>query len=251
VGLGSQRAAIQDPSLANTYRVRDVAPDILLMANLGAIQLNYGYGPDECRRAVEMVEADALILHLNPLQEALQPEGNTHFAGLLSKIESVCRALEVPVVVKEVGWGISEQVARQLADAGAAVIDVAGAGGSSWSQVEMYRATNEQQRQVAAAFADWGISTVESLQMARQGAPELPIIASGGIRDGIQIAKAIALGAAACGVAGPFLSAANESTTAVAELIAVLVSQLRIAMFAAGIADIQSLQYAPIVLSTP
>ena len=251
MGLGSQRAAIKDPSLANTYRVRSVAPDILLMANLGAIQLNYGYGPDECRRAVEMVEADALILHLNPLQEALQPEGNTHFAGLVSKIESVCQALEIPVIVKEVGWGISEQVARQLADAGVAVIDVAGAGGSSWSQVEMHRATTERQRQVAAAFADWGIPTAESLQMARRGAPELPIIASVGIRDGIQIAKAIALGAAACGIAGPFLSAANESTAAVNELIAVIVTQLRTAMFAAGAADVPTLQRTPITLPTP
>lgn len=245
MGLGSQRAALEDPALVDTYRVRHVAPDILLLANLGAVQLNYGYGPDECRRAVEMVEADALILHLNPLQEALQPEGETRFAGLLSKIEAVCRALEVPVVVKEVGWGISERVARQLADAGVAAIDVAGAGGSSWSQVEMHRATTERQRQVAAAFADWGIPTAESLLMARRGVPGLPIIVSGGIRDGIQMAKAIALGAAACGVAGPFLRAASTSTAAVAELIVTLTTQLRVAMFAAGAADIPALRSIP------
>ena len=243
MGLGSQRAAIEDPALADTFRVRHVAPDVLLLANLGAVQLNYGYGPDECRRAVEMVGADALILHLNPLHEALQPEGDTRFAGLLSKIEAVCRALETPVVVKEVGWGISEEVARQLADAGVAAIDVAGAGGTSWSQVEMHRARTERQRQVAAAFADWGIPTADSLLMARRGAPALPIIASGGIRDGIQIAKAIALGAAACGVAGPFLHAANRSTAAVMGLTAVLVTQLRVAMFAAGAADVQALQH--------
>ncbi|MBL7066206.1 MAG: type 2 isopentenyl-diphosphate Delta-isomerase [Anaerolineae bacterium] len=249
MGLGSQRAAIEDPSLADTYRVRRIAPDVLLLANLGAVQLNYGYGPDECRRAVEMVEADALILHLNPLQEALQPRGETDFAGLLSKIEVVCRALEVPVVIKEVGWGISEQVARQLADAGVAAIDVAGAGGVSWSQVEMHRATTERERLVAAAFANWGIPTAESLLMARRGAPDMPVIASGGTRDGIQIAKAIALGAAACGVAGPFLRAASESTAAVAELIAVLMTQLRIAMFAAAAADIQALRRTPIMLT--
>jgi len=243
MGLGSQRAAIEDPALADTFRVRHVAPDVLLLANLGAVQLNYGYGPDECRRAVEMVGADALILHLNPLHEALQPEGDTRFAGLLSKIEAVCRALETPVVVKEVGWGISEEVARQLADAGVAAIDVAGAGGTSWSQVEMHRARTERQRQVAAAFADWGIPTADSLLMARRGAPALPIIASGGIRDGIQIAKAIALGAAACGVAGPFLHAANRSTASVIGLTAVLVTQLRVAMFAAGAADVQALQH--------
>ena len=193
-----------------------------------------------------MVEADGLILHLNPLQEALQPGGETGFAGLLSKIEAVCRVLEAPVVVKEVGWGISEQVARQLADAGVAAIDVAGAGGVSWSQVEMHRATTERERQVAAVFADWGIPTAESLLMARRGAPGLPVIASGGIRDGIQMAKAIALGAAACGVAGPFLRAATESTAAVAELVATLVTQLRVAMFAAGAADIQALERTPV-----
>ncbi len=251
MGLGSQRAAIEDPALADTYCVRHIAPSILLLANLGAVQLNRGYGPDECRRAVEMVGADALILHLNPLQEALQPEGETDFAGLLSRIELVCRALEVPVVVKEVGWGISEQVARQLADAGVTAIDVAGAGGVSWSQVEMHRATTERQRQVAAAFADWGIPTAESLQMACRGAPGLPIIASGGLRDGIQIAKAIALGAAACGIAGPFLRAASRSTAAVAELIAVLMTQLRVAMFAVGAADIPALQRAPIIPPAP
>ena len=251
MGLGSQRAAIEDPALADTYRVRHIAPDILLLANLGAVQLNYGYGPAECRRAVEMVEADALILHLNPLQEALQPEGETDFAGLLSRIESVCQVLEVPVVVKEVGWGISEQVARQLADAGVTAIDVAGAGGVSWSQVELHRATTERQRHVAAVFADWGIPTAESLLLARRGASGLPIIASGGIRDGIQIAKAIALGAAACGIAGPFLRAASQSTTAVAELIAVLVTQLRVAMFAAGAADIPALRRAPIIPTGP
>jgi isopentenyl-diphosphate delta-isomerase len=251
MGVGSQRAAIEDPSLADTYRVRDVAPDILLMANLGAVQLNCGYGPDECRRAVEMIEADALILHLNPLQEALQPEGEARFAGLLSKIEVVCETLEVPVIAKEVGSGISEHVARWLASAGVAAIDVAGAGGSSWSQVEMHRATTERERQVAAAFADWGIPTVESLLMACRGAPELPIIASGGIRDGIQMAKAIALGAVVCGVAGAFLHAATKSTDAVAELISVLVTQLRVAMFAAGVPDISALRRAPIVSAGP
>jgi isopentenyl-diphosphate delta-isomerase len=251
MGLGSQRAAIEEPTLADTYRVRETAPDILLMANLGAVQLNRGYGPDECRRAVDMLEADALILHLNPLQEALQPEGETNFAGLLAKIGMVCRALEVPVVVKEVGWGLSEQVARQLAGAGVAALDVAGAGGSSWSQVEMHRATNEHQRRVAAAFADWGIPTTESLLMARQGAPDLPVIASGGIRDGIQVAKAIALGATACGIAGPFLHAADASTAAVADLIAAIVTQLRVAMFAAGAADVWALQRVPIVPVEP
>jgi len=242
MGVGSQRAAIEDPTLADTYRVRHVAPDILLMANLGAIQLNYGYDVDTCRRAIEMIEADGLILHLNSLQEALQPEGQTQFGGLLHKIEEVCANLGAPVIVKEVGWGISEPVARQLADAGVAAIDVAGAGGISWSQVEMHRAATERQRQVAAAFADWGIPTAESLLAARQGAPGLPIVASGGVRDGIQIAMAIALGATACGIAGDFLRAASESTDAVLDLVTVLVTQMRVAMFSAGIPDIAALR---------
>lgn len=247
MGVGSQRAAIENPELAPTYRVRDVAPDVLLLANLGAVQLNHGYGVDECRRAIEMIAADGLILHLNPLQEALQPQGNTRFAGLLPKIEKICRTLEVPVIVKEVGWGISEQIARQLAEAGVAVIDVAGAGGISWSRVEMHRARTKREQDVAAAFADWGLPTVDSLQMARHGAPDLPLIASGGIRSGIEIAKALALGASACGIAGPFLSAATKSTQAVTDLIAVLASQLRVAMFAANAADIAALGQVPLL----
>jgi isopentenyl-diphosphate delta-isomerase len=246
MGVGSQRAAIADPALAETYRVRDVAPDVLLLANLGAIQLNYGYGVDECRRAVEMIEADALILHLNPLQEALQPEGNTRFAGLLDRIERVCRQLEVPVVVKEVGWGIAADVARRLRDAGVVAIDVAGAGGVSWSQVEMHRATTAQQREVAATFAGWGIPTAESLLAIRRGVPDRPLIASGGIRDGIEVAKALALGATACAIAGPFLRAADRSTEAVTEQIALLRAQLRVTMFCAGAADLPTLRQTPL-----
>jgi isopentenyl-diphosphate delta-isomerase len=247
MGLGSQRAAIEDASLADTYRVRNVAPAILLLANLGAVQLNYGYGLDACRRAVDMVEADALVLHVNPLQEALQPEGDTRFSELLPKIEAICGALDVPVMVKEVGWGISEQVARELANAGVAAIDVAGAGGSSWSQVEMHRAVTDRQRGVAAAFVDWGIPTAESLRMARRAAPEVPTVASGGIRNGIEMAKAIALGAVACGIAGPFLQAASDSTAAVIDLILVLQDQLRTAMFATGARDIAALQETTIL----
>lgn len=249
MGLGSLRAALEDPALAETYRVRDIAPDILLLANLGAVQLNYGYTVDHCQRAVEMVEADGLILHLNPLQEALQPEGQTDFSGLLRKIEAVCRTLEVPVIVKEVGWGLSADVARRLADAGVAALDVAGAGGTSWSQVEMYRAQNGHQRAVAAAFRDWGIPTAEAVREVRRAVPHLPIIASGGIRDGIQVAKAIALGASVCGIARPFLVAAAESEQAVAEVAAVLISQLRVAMFAVGAADLSALARAVLVES--
>jgi isopentenyl-diphosphate delta-isomerase len=249
MGLGSQRAAIENPALAPTYQVRDLAPDILLFANLGAVQLNYGYGVDHCRRAVEMVEADALILHLNALQEAVQPGGDGNWKGLLRRIEAVCRALPVPVVVKEVGWGLSERVARQLAEAGVAALDVAGAGGTSWSEVEARRAPTELHRRVASAFADWGLPTAETLLMARRGAPNLPIIASGGLRDGIDVAKCIALGAAAAGMAGPFLKAAAVSTEAVSEAIAEITRVLRIAMFCAGAGSIPELQATPLLKS--
>ncbi|MDP9365906.1 MAG: type 2 isopentenyl-diphosphate Delta-isomerase [Chloroflexota bacterium] len=242
MGVGSQRAAIENPALAPFFRVRDVAPDVLLLANLGAVQLNYGYGVDECRRAVAMIEADALALHLNPLQEALQPEGNANFAGLLVKIEAICRGLEVPVVVKEVGWGISTAVARQLAEAGVAAIDVGGAGGTSWSEVERHRAPTALRRRISGTFAAWGLPTAESLRLAREGAPGLPLIASGGLRDGIDAAKAIALGADLAGFAAPLLKAAAESEAAAHELLTALVEEMRVGMFCCGARDLVALK---------
>ena len=242
MGVGSQRAAVEDPSLTPLFQVRDVAPDVLLLANLGAVQLNYGYGVAECRRAVEMIEADALVLHLNPLQEALQPEGNVNFAGLRSRIEQVCRALAVPVIVKEVGWGISADVARQLADAGVAAIDVAGAGGTSWSEVERHRAPTALRQRVSGTFAGWGIPTAESLLLARRGAPGLPLIASGGMRDGIDAATAVALGANMVGIASPLLRAAAESAEAAQELLRGIIEELRISMFCCGARDLEALR---------
>lgn len=247
MGLGSQRAAIEDSRLAHTFQVRQAAPDVLLFANLGAVQLNYGYGLNECQRAVEMVEADALILHLNVLQEAVQPEGDTRWAGLLGHIEQICRALPVPVIAKEVGWGLSEQAARQLAGAGVAALDVAGSGGTSWSEVEYHRAPSAFHARVARAFADWGIPTAESLLMAQRGAPDLPIFASGGLRDGIDVAKCIALGASLGGLAGPLLRAAAAGAEALDETVRVLTTQLRIAMQASGSADLQALREAPLL----
>ena len=246
MGLGSLRAALEDPSLITTYDVRPVAPDILLLANLGAVQLNYGYGIDQCRRAVDLVRADALILHFNALQEAIQPEGQGNFSGLLAKVEAICRQLEVPVVAKEVGWGFSPEAACQLAQAGVAAIDVAGAGGTSWSEVEYHRAPTTQHASVARAFADWGISTADSIRYVREAAPDLPIIASGGLRNGVDIAKCIALGAELGGIAGPFLKAAAQSLEAVRLLIWELSTQIRTAMFVSGAADIPTLRQTPL-----
>jgi isopentenyl-diphosphate delta-isomerase len=247
MGLGSMRAAIEDSSLEYTYEVRDVAPDIPLFANLGAVQLNYGYGFAECLRAVDMIEGDALILHFNALQEAVQPEGDGNFSGLLSKIEQVCRQLPVPVIAKEVGWGFSEATARRLASAGVSAIDVAGAGGTSWSQVEMYRAPTERLARVAGAFIDWGIPTSQSIQYCRRAAPDLPIIASGGIRNGIEVAKAIAMGAQLVGIAGDFLRAVNKNgVSGAVELAETISDELRVAMFVSGAADIKALAQTPL-----
>ncbi|MDE3091173.1 MAG: type 2 isopentenyl-diphosphate Delta-isomerase [Chloroflexota bacterium] len=242
MGLGSQRAAIEDESLAYSFQVRRVAPDILLFANLGAVQLNYAYSIDQCRRAVDMIEADALILHFNAIQEAVQSGGNTNWKGLLPEIEKVCRALEVPVIGKEVGFGISEDAARQLASAGVAAIDVAGAGGTSWAAVEAKRAPTSFLRELAEAFWDWGIPTAESIERARRGAPELPIIASGGIRDGVEAAKCIALGARLVGYASPMLKLADVGVEATIEGIQLLEEELRIAMFGIGAANLDALK---------
>ena len=242
MGLGSQRAALEQPNLENTFKVRNEAPDILLFANLGAIQLNYGYGVEECQRAIDMVEADALYLHFNSLQEAVQPEGDTNFAGLLNKIEVVCKTLDVPVIAKEVGWGIAGNTAQKLVDAGVAAIDVAGAGGTSWSQVEMYRAQNESQARLAAAFIHWGIPTSESIVQVVNAVPQIPIFASGGIRTGIDIAKCIALGAVIGGMAGPFLKAAVISTDQTIQTILEIKREIQIAMFATGSSKLQELR---------
>ncbi len=244
MGLGSLRAALEDPSLADTFQVRRTAPDILLLANLGAVQLNYGYGPEHCRRAVDLVEADALVLHLNALQEALQPEGDSDFSGLLAKIEQVCKGLTVPVIAKEVGWGISAADARRLVEAGVAAIDVAGAGGTSWSQVEMHRTADPQAARLAAAFVGWGIPTADAVRQVRLELPTIPLIASGGLRSGMDVAKGIALGADVGAMAGPFLKAAAESPEAVGRAIGNVVAELRLVMFATGSGDLNALRRA-------
>jgi isopentenyl-diphosphate Delta-isomerase len=242
MGVGSQRAAIEHPEQAKTFQVRRVAPDILLFANLGAVQLNYGYGMDECRKVVEMIQANALILHFNPLQEAVQDAGDTNFADLSKKIEQICRKIDVPVIAKEVGWGMSERTAKILADCGVSAIDVAGAGGTSWSQVEMHRAPDEFRRALAATFVGWGIPTVDSILNVKQAAPGMTIFASGGIKDGLDIAKCIALGATLGGIAGQFLKAAAISTENVIEMMKLTKRQIEITMFATGVDSLSSLR---------
>lgn len=242
MGVGSQRAAIEHPEQAQTFQVRRVAPDILLFANIGAVQFNYGYGVDECRRAVDMIEADAIYLHLNPLQEAVQDAGDTNFEGLAKKIEEICSKLEVPVIAKEVGWGISERTAKVLTDCGVQAIDVAGAGGTSWSQVEMYRAPDEFTRQLAATFVGWGIPTAESVVGVKRAVPEMTVFASGGIKDGLDIAKCVALGATLGGMAGQFLKAAAISTEKAVEMMKLTKRQIEVTMFACGAGTLNELR---------
>jgi isopentenyl-diphosphate Delta-isomerase len=246
LGLGSARVAIEQPDRVKSFQVRRSAPDILLFANLGAVQLNNSYGVDECKRAVEMIGADALILHLNPLQEALQTEGDTNFRGLLEKIAFVCQSLQVPVIVKEVGWGISTKIAMQLKAAGVAAIDVAGAGGTSWSQVEMHRIADDHLTAIAAEFRGWGIPTAESILQVRECKPGILIFASGGLRNGIDIAKSIALGADLGGMAVPFLKAAVSGINETVERICEIQRTIQICMFASGISTIQELQNYPL-----
>ncbi|HEY5268762.1 MAG TPA: type 2 isopentenyl-diphosphate Delta-isomerase [Anaerolineales bacterium] len=242
MGVGSQRAALENPELAETFSIaRKVAPDILIFANLGAVQLNYGYGIDHCRRAVDMLQADALCLHLNPLQEAVQDAGDTNFAALAKKIEQVCKKLEVPVIAKEVGWGISERTAKILAECGVSAIDVAGAGGTSWSQVEMHRALDEFTRDLSATFVGWGIPTVGSILNVKRATPDMTVFASGGLKDGLDIAKCIALGATLGGMAGNFLKAAAISTEKIVETMKLTKMQIRVTMFAAGVGEISKM----------
>lgn len=245
LAVGSQRVAIEAGAVGGLgAELRALAPRIPILANFGAAQLNLGFGPAEARRAVEMIGADALIIHLNPLQEAVQPEGDRDWRGLLGHIEALARDLPVPIVVKEVGAGLSAAVARRLWEAGVRVLDVAGAGGTSWAAVEAERARNPHQAAVSRAFADWGIPTAQAIAEVRAACPEAVVIGSGGIRDGLDAARAIRLGADLVGQAAGVLDAATESPEAVVAHFETVVAQLRVACFCTGSADLAALRQA-------
>lgn len=247
LGVGSQRVALEsDNNFGLTRDLRRIAPDIPLLANLGAAQILGEQGRRLAQNAVSMIEADALIVHLNPLQEALQRGGDRDWRGVLQAIAQLVKALEVPVVVKEVGAGISPEVAQRLAEAGVSMIDIAGTGGTSWAAVEGERASTPQQRAVAMAFADWGIPTDEALRAVRHRLPAMPLIASGGIRDGIDAAKALRLGADVVGQAAAVLSSALHSADAVVAHFETLIEQLRVACFCTGSANLRQLRLAPL-----
>jgi isopentenyl-diphosphate Delta-isomerase len=243
IGVGSQRRGLEDPGTADTFRIRPFAPSVPILANLGAVQLNYGYGLDECRAAVAMIGADALVLHLNPLQEAIQPEGQRNFSGLLEKIGRIAVRLDVPVIVKEVGCGISRGVAEALLRVGVRIVDTAGSGGTSWARIEATRADDEM---LGELFADWGIPTPQAIGKLRD-LPGLTIIGSGGVRHGIDAAKAVAAGADLVGMAYRFLRAADVSADAVVEEIGRVVEGLRMSMFCVGARTLADLRGTPLL----
>ncbi|NIK76018.1 isopentenyl-diphosphate delta-isomerase [Paenibacillus castaneae] len=247
IGLGSMRAAIENEELAASFSIRKDAPSVPVIANIGAVQFNYGFGVDACRRAVEIAEADALVLHLNSMQEVFQPEGDTDFRRLLPAIEQVCKSLSVPVGVKEVGWGIDADTAAVLSSVGVAFIDAAGAGGTSWSQVEKFRSNDSLRRQAAEAFADWGIPTAESIVEIRERLPDAYVIASGGLRSGVDAAKSLALGANMAGFGRVLLpQAANGNSDLSLEQLFKqferIEFELRTAMFGIGVGSVSELR---------
>ncbi|MFP5077999.1 type 2 isopentenyl-diphosphate Delta-isomerase [Rhizobium sp. YIM 134829] len=243
--IGSQRVAIETSSDWGMSReLRRLAPSVPILGNIGAAQLNTGFGIDHARRAVEMIEGDALIIHLNPLQEAVQPEGDRDWRGLAGKIGALCRALPVPVVVKEVGSSISPSVAAVLMELGVAVIDVAGAGGTSWASVEAQRARTPAEAAIASAFSDWGQPTAFAIAALRRAMPDLFIIGSGGVRNGVDAAKAIRLGADLVGQAASVLSSAITSPEQIAEHFDIMAAQLRVACFCTGSSNLKELREA-------
>ncbi|MGK9066753.1 type 2 isopentenyl-diphosphate Delta-isomerase [Stutzerimonas chloritidismutans] len=248
LGVGSQRIALEtgaDQGL--TRQLRQLAPSVPLLANFGAAQLVAGYGIDEAQRAVDMIEADALIIHLNPLQEAVQVGGDRDWRGVLAAIEALALRLPVPLIAKEVGAGISPAVALRLLQAGVSVIDVAGAGGTSWAAVESERTQSPRQRAIAKAFTGWGIPSAQAIAGVRHACPDAYLIASGGIRDGIDVAKAIRLGADLVGQAAGVLDAALVGPEAVVEHFQIMIEQLRIACFCTGSPDLVALAQAPLL----
>lgn len=245
LAVGSQRVAIEAGTAAGLDgTIRSIAPDVPIYANFGGAQLVRGWDVDEAQRAVELLRADALIIHLNPLQEAVQTGGDRDWSNLLSRLEGLVSRLEQPIIVKEVGFGIAAGVAERLAGCGVAAIDVAGAGGTNWALVEAQRARTNEEAMVAAAFDGWGIPTVAAIQDVRQACPDLPLIGSGGVRNGVDAAKAIRVGADLVGMAGGLLEAATQSAEDVDRALGVIVDQLRIACFCTGSRSLADLRKA-------
>ncbi|MDW0115461.1 type 2 isopentenyl-diphosphate Delta-isomerase [Sporosarcina thermotolerans] len=240
--LGSMRALIESDEHRASFQVREYAPSVPIIANLGAVQLNYGFGVDKCRQIIEMSDANMLVLHLNSIQEVIQPNGDLNFKDLLVKIEELTRTLAVPVGVKEVGWGIDGHTARKLCDVGVSFIDVAGAGGTSWSQVEKYRSNDPVKRVAAETFSVWGNPTVDCIVSVREEIGNESIVASGGMYTGLDAAKSIALGADVVGFGRSILKEATQSVEDVIQVMETKELELRLAMFGVGAATLPELQ---------
>jgi len=254
MGLGSQRAGLKSEELAATYSIaRKNAPNAFLIANIGGAQLAKGLTIDEARKIVKMIKANALVVHLNPLQELVQPEGEPRYKGILGKISDLAKTIDVPVIVKEVGAGISKEVAIRLEMAGVAAINVAGAGGTSWAGVEKLRAEamkEDLKRHLGDLFWDWGIPTAASLIETRR-AVKLPLLASGGLRNGLEVAKCIALGASMAAMAYPFLRAASESRESLFAFAETILAELKSTMFLVGAKNVSALARLRYILTGP
>jgi len=252
MGVGSQRAAIEDKKLEKTFAItRKKAPTAFLIANIGGVQLVNGYGIREVKKTIEMIDADAIAVHLNPLQEAAQPEGQTNFKGVLEKIDELAKELDKPIIAKETGAGIAAEEAKKLEVAGTKAIDVSGVGGTSFAAVEYYRAKGQRngfQRMLGDVFWDWGIPTAISVAEVSQTV-KIPVIASGGIRNGLDVAKALALGASLTSISQPALQTAVKGVKETEEMLSILIEELRNAMFLAGAESAQHLRKIPIVVT--
>ena len=242
IGLGSTRALLESDSHKESFLIRKSAQTVPLFANLGAVQLNYGYGAEEVKQIIEKTGADSLVLHLNSLQEVIQDGGDLNFKDLLPKIEKICREVDYPIGVKEVGFGIDGHVAKQLKEAGVSYIDVAGAGGTSWSQVEKLRSQDPLRKEAAEAFNSWGLPTKDCIVSVNKHVEGVPVIASGGMKTGLDAAKAITIGADMVGYARQLLEAATESVEAVKREMEQIELELKIAMFGIGVKSIEELK---------
>lgn len=248
MGVGSQRIAVEHKEFEKHFMAREVAPDIPLIANVGLVQLNYGFGVKQFQRCIDMIGADALAVHINPIQEVVQPEGDRNFSGLLPKLSKLVGKLTVPIIAKEVGFGISYDVANKLYKSGIRIIDTAGWGGTSWAVVEGER--REGYRELGRLFGDWGISSSESIvQVAKLATKkkDLVVLGSGGIRNGVEVAKALSLGADLVGIAMPFAKAAMQSQEEVEKLIVSLSLEIKVAMFGVGAKNIKELKKVKLI----
>ena len=234
MALGSTRAMLESDAHKESFLIREHAPTVPLIVNLGAVQLNYGYGAEDAKRIIELTQADSIVLHLNSLQEVVQDGGDLNFKDLLPKIEEVCRHAGVPVGAKEVGFGIDGTVAEKLYNAGISYIDTAGAGGTSWSQVEKLRSKDSLKKAAAEAFNSWGLPTKECIVSVRNTLPEIPLVASGGMKTGLDAAKAITIGADVIGYARQLLQAATESKESVLRMMDQIELELKMTMFGIG-----------------